>query len=145
MDKVKQNISLAILISVIVGASLGFLVSDYVSSITNEETNEDNTTDRLIKELITSNKELKDAVIESNNNIALSVDTLSSELAELNSSSDSVFNNQLIAVLEKIARHTCLDAKYDAVSGAYFNDSSYSWSRGGQLMQDTRIINSSIC
>ena len=141
MDKVKQNISLAILISVIVGASLGFLVSDYVSSTTNE----DNTTDRLIKELITSNKELKDAVIKSNNNIALSVNTLSSELAELNSSSDSVFNKQLLAVLEKIARHTCLDAKYDAVSGAYFNDSSYSWSRGGQLMQDTRTINSSIC
>ena len=142
MDKVKQNISLAILISVIVGASLGFLVSDYISSITNEE----NTTDRLIKELITSNKELKDAVIESNNNIALSVDTLSSELAELNSSSDSVFNNQLIAVLEEIARHTCLDAKYDAVSGAYWYEAT-AWylQSGGRLMQDTRTVNSQTC
>lgn len=139
MDKVKQNISLAILISVIVGASLGFLVSDYVSSTTNE----DNTTDQLIKELITSNKELKDAVIESNNNIALSVNTLSSELAELNNSSDYVFNNQLLAVLEEIAKHTCLDAKYDAVSGAYWSE-GYFGSRG-VLSQDTRTINRENC
>ena len=139
MEKLKQNIAISLLISLLVGGALGFLVSDYYLDDKEE----------LIKELIASNNDLENALIATHNNTIEAFNITNSALYSinnsLNSQSNDTFNNELIKVLEEIARHTCLDAKYDAVSGAYFNDSSYSFSRGGRLIQDTRTINRETC
>ena len=139
MEKLKQNIAISLLISLLIGGALGFLVSDYYLDDKEE----------LIKELIASNNDLENALIATHNNTIEAFNITNSALYSinnsLNSQSNDTFNNELIKVLEEIARHTCLDAKYDAVSGAYFNDSSYSFSRGGYLKQDTRTINRETC
>ena len=143
MNKLQQNIGFAILISLLVGASLGYLITDNYLS-TNEE---DNTTDELLAELIRSNNKLETTLIAVSNKNIEATNILNNALYSINDSlgdnSNANFNKQLIDVLQKIANYTCLDARYDAVGGAYYSTSSYFG--GGKLVGETRINNTIRC
>ena len=143
MNKLQQNIGFAILISLLVGASLGYLLTDnYLSANEN-----DNTTDELIAELIKSNNNLENTLIAISNQNIKATNIMNDALFDINESLEDKnsgnFNKQLIDVLGKIANYTCLDAKYDAVGGAYYSTSRYFG--GGKLLAENRTVSSVKC
>jgi hypothetical protein len=143
MNKLQQNIGFAILISLLVGASLGYLLTDnYLSANEN-----DNTTDELIAELIKSNNNLENTLIAISNQNIKATNTMNDALFDINESLEDKnsgnFNKQLIDVLGKIANYTCLDAKYDAVGGAYYSPARYFG--GGNLLAENRTVSSVKC
>ena len=143
MNKLQQNIGFAILISLLVGASLGYLLTDnYLSANEN-----DNTTDELIAELIKSNNNLENTLIAISNQNIKATNIMNDALFDIHDSLEDKnsgnFNKQLIDVLGKIANYTCLDAKYDAVGGSYYNPSRYFG--GGKLLAENRTVSSVKC
>ncbi len=146
MNKLQQNIGFAILISLLVGASLGYLLTDnYLSA--NENDNTDNTTDELIAELIKSNNNLENTLIAISNQNIKATNIMNGALFDINESledkNSANFNKQLIDVLGKIANYTCLDAKYDAVGGAYYSTNRYVG--GGKLLKENITVSSVKC